>query len=267
MHATRHIGSRRRTTGASGPAHHQVNIRAFSLLELLVVVATLSLLTALAIYSLRAAKSGSRDLHDLSNMRLTMVDFAAWSADHDATMPNAGPPGSQGSAWFYREQPAHVAEGLYRSQTTAWPRVLHHWMGKAQEYWQSPDGMNDPRGLLVNVTLAGPEFAPTHYLYSYTMLIEPGAWTFPGAALTPETLPERYRYIGTSQITHPGAKGVLLFLHRESLGAWLVAFADGSSRACDPAAATPAAAPPFGPPGARGRAVLPTLDGCRGVDF
>ena len=64
--------------------------RAFSLVELLVVVAVISILAMIMAPSLQRAKELTRRAICLSNQRNTGIGFAAYASEHDQFLPQVG---------------------------------------------------------------------------------------------------------------------------------------------------------------------------------
>ncbi len=245
-----------------------------SLIEIVITIGVIALLTAVVVTSLRHTRANTRELKDTISLGLTIRDFHAYANDRSGNYPNAGLAHSPESQWFFTPHlPMHLQTGAYFSQMTAWPRVMHHWSGRFEAHWHSVDGYNDLGGTYPPAMGWTPEItldqnAPTHFLYSLSMLTYPDLWARPGVGpLSMEQISTRCRLVQTSEVAFPSLKGVLLFRHREASGHWLVAFADGSASSRLVADASAPAAPPSGAPDREGVAVLNTVDGYRGRDY
>lgn len=245
--------------------------RAITLIETLTTLAIVVVLTLLSVIALRGVITSSRDVKDLSNLAHTGRDFAAWAADHDDTMPNAGLPDAPSASWFLGQRAGFHAYSRYLSQDVLWPQLLERSFGRSCECWHSSYGPNTMNGQ-IDVSRYGPERywrLPTSYVYSRTMLTSADLWRSEGVdPITHEQVLEHFRVVSRTRIKHPGAKGVLL--HRERPIApivWHVAFADGSASARSPVDARPAAVPPRSATRRPGTPVLHTIQGFEGLDF
>lgn len=85
--------------------------RAFTVIELIVVVAVLLVLAALLLPSLKGAKERGKQAFCINNLRQLFTAFVAYAADHDGTIPQVGTPYAS----------------LYGTRGASW----HHWLGKA----------------------------------------------------------------------------------------------------------------------------------------
>lgn len=248
--------------------------RAFTITELLVVVTVVIVLVAIGLVSVRAVMDRRNDVVDLSNLGATLVDFHAWSADHNGQMLNVGLPGDPGAAWFYGEDATlHAQAHYYWSQSVTWPRILAEWMGAGRPHWHSSLGINTLGSEIDPSSIADPDTRyrmPSHYEYSGTLRTVADAWRVPGMGLATieDTIPI-LRAVGLESVTAPSAKGCLAHSVRPGEPAqWQIGFVDGSARqhlyeSLRPGAVSPRASDV----NARGRPVMATLNGHNGRDI
>lgn len=244
---------------------------AFTLIEGLVAIGMVVVLTTLALALARPARTAADDTSNLNNLRLTGVDFAKWSLDHQEKMVTIGMPNTAEAAWFFGGQ-----EWMYLAQMFQWPRILQRHLGETHDCWQSTRGPAPTGENALPPEDADRDFVntwQTRYLYAHTMRVRPDAYTFPGQAYpSVEEFAKQFLLVTQPMITNPAAKGILVERDRPGPARrWHVLFADGRSASVDPAdAVPPAAIPSFlgeGVQTVRGQPVLETLDGCRGADF
>ncbi len=110
----------------------------FTLIELLVVIGILTLLIALLLPALNAARSSAQTVQCLSNLRQIGIAFTAYSIDHNG--------------WCPPEMMPNVPPGLGHSGR--WPRILQ-WMG----YAKTPMPDSDGTAVLVGLFSCPVEFA------------------------------------------------------------------------------------------------------------
>lgn len=251
-----------------------------TLVETLIALFVVALLTALAIVALRQTRSKVTMLVDVTNIGSTFKDFAAYAAEHDGKLPNAGlPPTEPGASWTPYWPTANMSvdamASQYWGQVTSWPRVVSHWKGRAEAYWHpsaGPDIRHAPPGVPPEAIARQPlEWAETYFLYSYTMLSRPSLWTYPGRGATSygPLLPE-FEVVSLSRIRSPASKGVLVCLESPTLpkGELAAAFADGSASNRKRSDAKPMAVNPTASiPTTRGQPVLTTMSGYEGADY
>lgn len=244
----------------------------FVLRELVVCLIACVTLGAVGVVLAAEMTTAEHDARNLANLRLTMVDFQAWSGAHQDTMPNAGLPDDPEAAWFYPQGiSAQGRLAVYPSQQTHWSKTLLHWRDVPAPYWHSTYGYNFPRSADPSrfTDEQAIRLMPSFYVYSMTLLTAPEAWQWPQRKVASyEEYATLYRVVRASDIAHPSAKGVLL--HRKRMDEplrWHVAFADGSAALKDPAEGLPAACHPTAKHELRGTPVLHTLDGYLGRDF
>jgi prepilin-type N-terminal cleavage/methylation domain-containing protein len=258
--------------------------RAFTLVELLVSIAILAILLSILVTALRSTHLTARSAVDLSNLRQTSYDFAAWSNDHRGRVVNAGWPDartSEARAYYGSTWNSPTGWGLYLVQQEFWPRVLSSWTGAGlSDHWfssfreetdQEPIVIPRHAGGLSMGGGGGPSFAAarTEYKLGRTLLTQASAWMNPGAATAPTPVQSLADQIQYAEIRHPSSKGILW--HDEWPGAEKgrhhVAFADASVSIRDWREARPTAAPPFLASGEPGEPVDATFNGALGRDF
>ncbi len=242
----------------------------YTLVELLVIILIVGILLGLAIPVIRAVRISGNDARDLSNLRQTMIDFAAYAAEHDGVFPTHGVPDEERPRPPYEAgMPLRFMGGIYEAIGQDWPSALTRWSGESMAHWHGSyeePPVNQEERRAAGVDPYGPD---SDYRYSRTFITQPGAWTFPALATTYETyVREYFNEVRQADVANPAAKGVLR--HDERPGATKlhhVAFADGSASVKDLADGLPAAAPPLSNRGERGTPVMSTLDGFLGRDF
>ena len=95
------------------------------------VVAVLAAILVPVLQSVLRSRSATGDL---SNMRLTMVDFATFAASNRDVIVNPGLPTDPASAWFYApDTGTRRAWSWYYGLTSAWPRVLARAMAGSRQ--------------------------------------------------------------------------------------------------------------------------------------
>lgn len=92
------------------------NSPAFTLVELLVVVAVLSALIGLLLPALSRARAGAADLQCANNARQIGVVFWAYANENDATSPAIGQPYIYAPNWRYIVSLSHDGEGQTRGR-------------------------------------------------------------------------------------------------------------------------------------------------------
>ncbi len=243
--------------------------RAFSVIELLVVLTGVVVVTSVVLVSLRGAIGSAQTLRDVQNLSRCIQDFSSWSAEHDGTMLNAGLPGDPAGLWFYGEP--HMVPSSYPSHVSNWPLILSHWSGQHSPHWQSTQGPDTLNGQIdLSRYENAPEYhiLPTKYLYSLTMVTSPDLWKFPGHGFSDydEAAPF-YELVHSERVRSPSGKGVLVHWARPAQPReWDIAFADGSVRTRHRDELREPGAFWFGDPTIRYAPVLGTLDGYLGSD-
>lgn len=98
------------------------------------------------------------------------------------------------------------------------------------------------------------------------MITAASLWTDPPPSASIAEAAKHFRTIRSSDIAHPGRKGVLVHLHAPHEGTHHIAFADGHAAAHRDDDLTPPTPNPTSPVGAPGCHVLYTPEGHEGVD-
>lgn len=249
--------------------------RALTLLETMIAIAVIAVLLALLLPNIRGVRKQSEDAVNLSNLRQTMTDFAAWSNDHDGVMVNAGLPDDHAAHWFYgAASGAPLARSLYRSQMQVWPRILYRWSGENSEAWHAPNGPSTLNGDLDLKSL--PAFGdrsqwhdlPSRYIYSETMLTSSAVWQQWDQAQSTDEFALAYKQIRFDEIIAPANKGVLI-LREDQIEpiVWPTAFADGHVESRRSADFRDPVSHPTSRTRAPGKPVLHTLQGSAGFDL
>lgn len=106
--------------GAHGLPVHGRWALAFTLLELLIVIAVLTLLMALILPVLKMARIAAQGLVCLSNERQIGLGWAAFSINHNGWLPPLGNVGGVAIAWQFKLPPARSGRGIFPRNRTAW---------------------------------------------------------------------------------------------------------------------------------------------------
>lgn len=250
--------------------------RAFTMIELLVVVTVVIVLVAIGLVSVRAVMDKRNDVVDISNLGATMKDFHAWSADHNGQMLNVGLPGDPGARWYYGGSIAPDTHSWlsviahYKGQVGNWPRILARWTGASHAHWHASagidtlDGQIDP-DRVDHAYLAG---YPSRFVYSFTFLTSSECWQDPSIAIDNDTFGrEHLTRVYAEQVSHPASKGVLKYsTYPGPSNGHPVAFADGSAEVALKQSALPTAMDPVYPD-IRWGTVHGTLHGHKGRDY
>lgn len=241
--------------------------RAVTLLELLVTIAATVVLTAILIVTIRGVRGQTLSAMNINNLRMSMQDLHAWSAENDSKMLNIESPQSYIYRTGFRDYPNpsdRFFRDVYWGQITSWSQYLFLATGQRHKHWTTayPEPVaNDP-----NIPPhAGRVVDPT-FLYSPTMITSSSLWTVPPPSTSIEEASAYFRTVRVSDIAHPGRKGVLVHLHAAQEGAHHIAFADGHAAAHRDEDLTPPTTSPTSMVGAPGRPVLHTPAGHEGVD-
>ena len=248
--------------------------RALTLVETMVAVAIIAVLLAILLSSVRGIRKRSESALDLSNLRQTMTDFAAWSNDHKGAMVNAGLPEDHDSHWFYGPMSGSPsARALYRSQMFVWPRVLYHWSGESSPAWHSVlgpstlDGQMDSTGSAWQDPTAWHSL-PSRFRYSETMLTSAAVWRPWERSLSGEEYALSYRVVRFDEIMHTATKGVLVCMPEDAeQNEWLASFADGHAEQRDRQDFKKAIPHPTSNSRKPGKPILHTLEGSSGRDI
>ena len=261
--------------------------RGVTLIEATMAMAVVVVLTTILLVALRRIRPVTDEFREVNNIRMCMVDFLGWAAEHEEKWPTFGLPAQAGPTGPYRllssTSPNFTAQaaGVYFGAVISWPHIIHAWKGRDEPHWYGLEGvdlsliggMQNSPGLL-------PPF-PSRYVFSNTMRTRHDLWVWPGRG-RPITYAEQLsiwgREVRVSDVRAPAAKGVLVYdpLSYASINAAMkgvgpgifVGFADGSAALKAYADAKPTADDPSNLyTRAPGRPVEATLDGYLGVDF
>lgn len=233
-------------------------------------IVVLSVLVALTVFGLAAARAHVYDVRNVSNLRQTMSDYFMWSADHRGRMVNEGLPSDPQSATYRPGLPPLSQSAKYRGQIIAWPQTLYRWRGTSSPVWHSTEGPDTMGGQITPDTSS--RFAawslPSRFRYSLTMLTAPDIWSADAPPqMTHEEFVRRLAYVQYSVIAFPSAKGV--HLHEGSYHdapRTHASFADGSAARVELAGLRQAAFLPLTPGLSLGKPVLHTAEGYLGRD-
>lgn len=253
---------------------HRFRRAGVTLVEVLVALGVIAVLLAISLAAFRRARITANDAKDLSNLRMTMLDFISYCNDHQGAWPNAGLPDAQ-DLWFYPPARSEwrTRIGLYESVAENWPMVLKRWSGASAEHWHSAyddftsGGRIDPsQARAEGRDLFGVQ---SKYLYSRTFVTRWDAWTNPGLNVPFEEYARTYfRIVRLSDVVSPSAKGVLRHDARPgNTDLRHCAFADGSASLRSMRAGRPTAVPPLWGSETPGLPILSTLHGYLGADY
>jgi len=262
--------------------------RAFTLVELLVVLGVIAVLVSVLLPALAGARAASRRTVALSNMRQVVTAFALYAEQYKAfphaapghsTTPGSeppfpDPPGLISYQWFPDNM--RIATGSVWDLEWTWPALLAHVTPWSEAYntWVSPGRSLSLATLQQQIESGVVEpMNQTSLRYSQSFLAHSSLWSTPASA-TPEALVGAQRPADVSQ---PSAKAILYdadlgWLARDPLkvnghnqAATPVGFVDGHSALHDPTAASAAVANPLN--NGDTRALHNTATGVRGKDY
>lgn len=171
----------------------------FTLVELLVSLAILSVLIAIALPALRMAKTAAQDVSSLSSAQQSAQTLIAVAYENNAYIPLA----PLGSPLRFNGQPTaglDLPNGTHLNfswfeHTKAWPFVLVSRGEDVEETWYSPSNENRTPGRLNQAD----------YLLTEAAMTGPEHWR-----LGTEQDTEMWRPISLDEVSHPAAKGMLL---------------------------------------------------------
>lgn len=237
-------------------------VNAFTVVELLVVIAVMVILLTVSLPSLLSTKATATDVATLSHLRQHGAIFAMYTNDYDDFYPALTETTRTLGVWKNL--------GRYRWQTSYF-RIYHHWhIGLADQYY---DGrIWGTEFLLPGAEARTPEqfVSKTHYWYSSSFLADPEFWN-----ASTRTGPDQWRATRWFEVIHPSKKTLLLANGGQSWDirdtSLRMSFVDGASRIVEPNeflgayengdGSWPQSA--FGYPGVIG---MHTIDGVRGRD-
>lgn len=247
--------------------------RGVTLVELLVVAAVVVVLLSIMIPTLRYFRVKEDDLKNLNNLRATMQDFFAWSAQHDDRAPNAGRPWDQIVPGYYEWQGDLEGHYAYFTQRRRWPLVLAESGFPPGLHWHSTSGPDaSPRewdGWLDAMGSRAYAELPSRYRFPAPMRTRWDIWRDPpfGPIASYAHFLENGHVVRWGEVRFPAGKGVLAHTDRRGAALWHVAFADGRAALVNPDASSGCAVSPMSRTGAPGQPVFETLEGYRGRDF
>jgi prepilin-type N-terminal cleavage/methylation domain-containing protein len=236
---------------------------AFTLLELLAVIAAIALLIAALLPSLVSARITAERVASLSNIRQHCQVFAAYSSDYSGFFPFVTNPNAE---WSTLGRPYAGSMVKFFDASFAWNYAL------APAYYAG-----DPRDFV----FMSPEYRRrsagerpfwSQYAYSSSFVTDWRYWT-------PETRlrnRSQWRAVRMDQARFPSAKGLLVFksaLYADEVSSTVdVALVDGSARLVWPSNLTPPyrggdGAHPFGSSVSLPMSVVHTVMGYRGRDI
>lgn len=267
--------------------------RAFTLVELLIVIAIIALLAAMMMTALRHSRESAHHAIDLSQLRQTYLDFRDWANAHNDVIVNAGTPHEDtrrsreyyGGLWG-----SERGWNMYLAQNELWPKVLARWNnGAIARHWHSsyeefesdeiPVPSANEEDIFGDLD-AGPDqhlVLPTamhnyqtEYRLGRTLLTSAHIWMNPGHVSKKQWARSAARSVRFHDITHPSRKGLLChsaWPGAEESGRAHILFADGSASLRSLEDAKPTAVPPFRSSGMPGMPVDATFNGYLGIDF
>jgi type II secretory pathway pseudopilin PulG len=245
-----------------------------TLVELLVVAAVVVVLLSIMIPTLRYFRVKEDDLKNLNNLRATMQDFFAWSAQHDDRWPNPGRPDEPLLPGFYPPVGTPTAfTGVYISQVSGWPRLMAASGFTPGPHWHSTGGPDDLSGQIDLDAIADRPAVlyqmHSRFLYTNAVRFVPEIFTSDRTEpIARSDLQRHMKMVRVGDMAFPSGKGALVHQARRfGNDLWHVAACDGSAALRPADAALPAAIVPWVNPLRPGNPVVTTLDGHRGRDF
>jgi type II secretory pathway pseudopilin PulG len=244
------------------------NARAFTVIEVLVVLSVIVLVISLALPALARVRQRSREARTLSMLRQLAAGLSLYTADHKETFPYFGTPGDPLAPIVIGGATLPTSEGYFRDQSWHWASVI------VPAYCDAPRSAIEPQGMGQALRDAGyPEhIIRSYYILTYTAFAAPEYWVEP----PPDAIgPALLRATRQSDLLFPSRKGLLL---DSSLGVvadaqsqraeakGYSALADGSARTFDWHSLdwTNVVSPPLVP---GPLPVMSTRNGLRGIDF
>ncbi len=167
---------------------------AFTLVELILVIALIALLAALLVPSLGGSRRSARMTGTLSNLRHHGTIFAAYTAEHRDQFPALTDPLATYSV--IRTPSGSIAvSSLYFGVDVFW------WIGLAEQYYAG--AWNGP---LFRSPLATSNIGPNAYLMSCTLIAAPEYYN----PETRQALPAQLRPVRATEVVWPSQKGILV---------------------------------------------------------
>lgn len=253
---TRHPRPGRRTASAGAGG-------GFTLVELLVSIAVVSVVIALAVPALRHARAASAIARDVDASRQLLVGLEYYAQDYRESLPYLGTPGEPLGPVFARG--AALPSIYFRSQRWFWLSVV------MPEYVDLPRAVVERSGTaayLQDVQGYPPEVVVSMHQLTSTAFAAPAYWRdAPGDW----DRPEHYRATHIREVAHPSRKGLLIKSISGPGGhagetVFPVGMADGSASARPPHELRQERTVTR-PHGSVSAPVEATKDGLAGVDF
>jgi prepilin-type N-terminal cleavage/methylation domain-containing protein len=255
MLASRSIETMDPRAASAGP-------RAFTLSEVLVVIAVLGVLIGILVPVLAGAKSAGGQTVTLSNLRQLGLTMADYNAAYQQAYPWA-----PADAWF-DVLGGSVHPGDPWSLEYYWPALLHEIAPWDEHYatWVGPGGIEDAQRPWQRPVELGSSFRFPSYRLSHTFFARPELW-----APATQDNPSFYRPVFVRDVAHPSSKAMFWDAEQTHLrntrdadrDPRAILFADGH---VDVKRLSEAATPPditFKDT----RPLQDTLDGARGRDY
>lgn len=237
---------------------------AFTIVELLVVIAILSVLLAIALPALRAARTAAQDAASLSNIQQSARTLMATALEDRGRIPTA----DLGGSLVFGSQPTvsmTLPDGStlmfsWFAHVDGWTYVLSSRGNDVEETWYSPSNPGRVPGTL----------RPSDYILTQAAITDPAFWSESGAQ-TPDLL----RPVRIEEFEHPSSKGLLVertptltvrhYRTEPQLIARPIAFVDGSADRRALINAKPGM--PNQMQGGFSQPIATTRHGCLGHDF
>jgi prepilin-type N-terminal cleavage/methylation domain-containing protein len=252
-HATPQAGAQSgrptRGLGASPPA--------FTLIELIVVIAIVAVLIAIVLPALGHAKRSGKSAERLSAVRQCLSATTQYADSAAGYLPFLATPGAPELGVFPDgDWGDSLPPSYFRGQSQLWPTAL---LGQGMDLSHLPESSRPD---------SGPERVHTYFWMTHAAVAQPEYWLHGD----PPNNPSLFSGVRLSGATFPSAKGLIGFVgwtaqEAESLSAWEVGMADGSAAlrsVHDPPLQVDG---PYRPFGAVDWRVLTTLEGIRGRDY
>jgi len=237
---------------------------AFTLVELLVTLAIISVLLAISLPALRMAKTAAQDIRSLSNAQQSARTLIAVAQQDHGRIPLASGPsdlvfGNQPTVGMTLPDGSELMFSWF-AHVNGWPFVLVSRGDEIEETWYSPSNPGHLIGKLQS----------SDYILTQAAMTDPAFWR-PGAQQTPDLL----RAVRLEEFEHPSTKGLLVertptvaIRHPQkepSLVARPIVFVDGHAKRLRLADA-PAGAPNQ-MQGGFSQPIATTVNGCLGYDY
>lgn len=240
---------------------------AFTLIEVLVVIAVIGVLIGILVPVLAGAKSAGGQTVTLSNLR----QLGLTTADYNATYKQAYPFAPEGT-WFALHPPDEAGSSIrpgYWDLSIYWPALFHDIAPWREHFltWVGPGpGQDDPQRPWIRATETGEAFRTPSYQLAHTFFARPELW-----APATQDNPSFYRPVYVRDVAHPSSKAMFWDAEQTHLRNMrdadrdprAILFADGH---VDVKRLSEAAAPP-NIPFKDTRPLQDTLDGARGTDY